>query len=93
MTIIERGQINEIYNVAGNLQQKNKDTVKKVINNFFNNEYNWVEHVDLAYVREGQDVRYGLNDEKLRALGWNNKKSFDEEIPKLVEYYKQNFKW
>tara|TARA_R100000808_G_C2153057_1_gene162902 strand:+ start:3131 stop:4129 length:999 start_codon:yes stop_codon:yes gene_type:complete len=93
ITIIERGEINEIYNVAGNLQQKNKETVKKVINNFFGSDYNWEEHVDFSYVREGQDVRYALNDQKLRALGWTNKKNFDDEISDLVEYYKQNFKW
>ena len=93
IAIIERGEINEIYNVAGNLQQKNKETVKKVINNFFDSDYNWEEHVDFSYVREGQDVRYALNDQKLRALGWTNKKNFDDEISNLVEYYKQNFKW
>jgi len=93
ISIIERGQINEIYNVAGNLQQKNKDAVRKIINIFHNNEYNWEEFVDLSYVREGQDVRYALNDNKLRALGWDNQKNFDKELPKLVEYYKHNFKW
>ena len=93
MTIIEKGSINEIYNVAGNLQQANRDTVKKIINTFFENKYNWEEYVDLSYVREGQDVRYALNDEKLRALGWNNQKDFDNELPTLIQYYKQNFKW
>ena len=64
-----------------------------MINNFFGSDYNWEEHVDFSYVREGQDVRYALNDQKLRALGWTNKKNFDDEISDLVEYYKQNFKW
>jgi dTDP-glucose 4,6-dehydratase len=93
MTIIEKGTVNEIYNVAGNLQQANRDTVKKIINTFFENKYNWEEYVDLSYVREGQDVRYALNDEKLRELGWDNKKNFDDELPTLIQYCKQNFKW
>jgi len=93
VTIIKKGEVDEIYNVAGNLQQKNKDTVRKVINNFHGNEYNWEDFIDLSYVREGQDVRYALNDDKLRSLGWNNQKNFDEELPKLIDYYKNNFKW
>ena len=93
IAIIEEGRTNEIYNVSGNLQQKNKDTVRKIINNFYENKYNWEDFVDFSYVREGQDVRYALNDDKLRALGWTNQKNFDEEIPKLVEYYKHNFRW
>tara|TARA_R110000824_G_scaffold185997_9_gene367090 strand:- start:2784 stop:3596 length:813 start_codon:yes stop_codon:yes gene_type:complete len=93
LAIIEKGQINEIYNVAGNLQQKNKDTVRKIINNFHGREYNWSDFVDLSYIREGQDVRYALDDKKLRGLGWTNTKNFDEELPSLIEYYKENFKW
>jgi len=93
LAIIEKGQINEIYNVAGNLQQQNRDTVRKIINNFHGREYNWRDFVDLSYVREGQDVRYALDDKKLRDLGWTNTKNFDEELPGLIEYYKQNFKW
>ena len=49
--------------------------------------------MDLSYVREGQDVRYALNDRKLRKLGWSPKKKFDEEIGSIVDYYKRNFKW
>jgi dTDP-D-glucose 4,6-dehydratase len=43
--------------------------------------------------RDGQDVRYALDDSKLRSLGWNPKKKFNEEIPKIVKYYKNKFIW
>ena len=33
------------------------------------------------------------DDDKLRELGWKPKKVFHEELPKIVEYYKNNFKW
>ena len=93
MSIIDSGTVNEIYNVAGGFEQKNIDTVLKVIDNFHESEYKWEEHVDFSYSREGQDVRYALNDDKLRALGWTPKKKFDEEIYDIVQYYKQNFIW
>jgi dTDP-glucose 4,6-dehydratase len=34
--------------------------------------------------RVGQDVRYSLDDTKIRALGWSPRKSFDEELKKIV---------
>ena len=51
------------------------------------------DYVDLSYSRVGQDVRYALNDNKLRNLGWKPKCVFDKELPKIVEYYKLNFIW
>ena len=91
--VIDSGITNEIYNVAGGFEQKNIDTILKVIDNFFEEGYKWEEHIDFSYSREGQDVRYALNDDKLRALGWTPKKDFNKEIYDIVQYYKKNFIW
>ncbi|MAL15720.1 MAG: hypothetical protein CL554_20140 [Algoriphagus sp.] len=93
ITIIQSGLKNEIFNVAGVFEQKNIDTVKKIINNFFNQEVAYEDYLDLSYERLGQDVRYALNDKKLRDLGWIPKKEFDLELKDIVKFYKQNFKW
>ena len=93
VTIIESGKKNEIYNIAGGFEQKNKITIKKIVNHYFKDQRDYLDYVDLGYKRQGQDVRYALNDDKLRSLGWSPQKSFDEEIPKLVEFYKNNFRW
>ena len=92
LSIIDSGKVNEIYNVAGGFEQQNIDTVKKIIKSY-NPEYNWEDHVDFSYSREGQDVRYALHDDKLRSLGWSAKKNFDNEIQAIVDYYKDNFIW
>ena len=91
--IIESGAVNEIYNVAGGFEQKNIETARKIIKCFKGTDENYTANLNLEYKREGQDVRYALNDNKLRALGWSPKKKFDDELPKIVEYYKNNFKW
>lgn len=98
ITVIESRNVNEIYNVAGGFEQTNLETTRKVINCFFNNDVNiqydsWYNLLDLKHTREGQDVRYALNDEKLRKLGWKPKKTFDDEINNIVQYYKNNFRW
>ena len=41
----------------------------------------------------GEDVRYSLDDSRLRALGWKNAKNFDSELSLIVEYYKNKFTW
>tara|TARA_R110000751_G_scaffold110236_1_gene207740 strand:+ start:28 stop:978 length:951 start_codon:yes stop_codon:yes gene_type:complete len=93
ISIIESGNYNEIYNVAGGFEQKNLDTVKKIIKCYYGNCDKFYDLIDLNHKREGQDVRYALNDNKIRILGWQPKKSFDQELPKIIKYYKQNFKW
>ena len=93
-TIINSGVKNEIFNIAGNIEQKNIDTVTKIIDCFYSDKVdNYAEFLDLGYERPGQDVRYALNDQKIRNLGWNAVKVFDEEIVKIVNFYKKDFKW
>ena len=103
--IIEHGVKNEIYNICGGYEQSNFDTVSKIIRLMhpkditleeefphFKQNVN-VKYLDLSYSRQGQDVRYALNDDKLRSLGWEPKAVFDKELPAIVEYYKENFIW
>ena len=96
--IVESGVVNEIFNVEGGFEQKNKDTVRKIINSYYNSSYD-IEYEDmdslleLSYKRAGQDVRYSVDDTKLRNLGWKPEKVFDEEIDSIVEYYKHHFRW
>lgn len=92
MAIIDSGNVNEIYNVAGGFEQTNAETVRKIITAHHSTD-NWEQYVDFSYSRQGQDVRYALNDDKLRSLGWKPKKIFDEEIASIVEHYKANFIW
>jgi dTDP-glucose 4,6-dehydratase len=92
ITIIESGVQNEIYNIAGGFEQSNFDTVRKVIYEY-NNDENIIDYLDLSYSRVGQDVRYALDDSKLRSLGWEPKKIFDTELPNIVKYYKEKFIW
>ena len=98
VTIIESNVQNEIYNIAGGFEQANVDTVRKVVREYMgkkapNNGEFWMEYVDLSFSRKGQDVRYALNDNKLRDLGWGPQKNFDQELPHIIEYYKEKFIW
>ena len=104
ITIIESGVKNEIYNICGGYEQSNLETVAKIItlcrhtNKAMDTEFpisleGSGQYLDLSYSRQGQDIRYALNDDKLKALGWEPVTIFDKELPDIVEYYKNNFIW
>ena len=92
--IIEADVQNEIYNITSRFEQKNIDTVKKILNLYLKDDiYNIDSYVDFGYKRDGQDIRYSVDDSKLRNLGWEETADFDKEIKYIVEHYRNNFIW
>lgn len=91
--IIESEVENEIYNICGGFEQSNLDTVKKIL--IFNNlDLKDIDkYIDWSCNRPGQDVRYALDDSKLRNLGWKPKKQFDIELKSIMNYYENKFIW
>jgi dTDP-glucose 4,6-dehydratase len=92
ITIINSNVKNEIYNICGGFEQSNKVTTEKIIKEYFGNS-DYSSYINTDYKRQGQDVRYALDDSKLRSLGWEPKAVFDEELKDIVEYYKNKFIW
>jgi dTDP-glucose 4,6-dehydratase len=92
--IIEHDDLskNQIYNICGGFEQKNIDTVKKIIL-AVTGKTEYDRYIDASLVRPGQDLRYALDDSKLRRLGWYPTKKFDDELPKIIHYYKHKFIW
>ena len=91
ITIVESGISNEIFNISGNYEEKNIEVVKKIIKMF--NGDTVIEPYVTEMVRPGQDLRYAIDDSKLKALGWKPQAEFDTELEKIVQYYKANFVW
>ena len=67
-------------------QTKNAMTVGDAIHTFEN-------YIDFNFERPGADLRYSIDDSKLRSLGWEPKADFDNELGEIVQYYKDNFIW
>lgn len=91
ITMIQSGVKNEIYNICGGFEQSNIETVKKILN--ISGYSNIEDYIDFSYNRNGQDVRYALDDSKLRNLGWEPIKIFDDELSDIVTYYNNKFIW
>jgi dTDP-glucose 4,6-dehydratase len=97
--LYEKACRNNIYNIQSDYEQTNFVTVTKIINAYFMGAINidipdYNEHIDYKYDRPGQDVRYSISCESIKNYGWSPQKNFDEEIIKLVNYYKKRkWKW
>ena len=50
-------------------------------------------YFNLDIKRPGQDVRYSIDDTKLKNLGWKPKAVFEVELAKIVQYHSQTFVW
>lgn len=87
LTMMEKGEMNSIYNVHGNCELRNIEVLRKLAAVLGVPESE-------AFVaipnRVGQDVRYSLDDSRMQALGWKPTKNFDEEIRKIA--FEDDFK-
>jgi dTDP-glucose 4,6-dehydratase len=94
LTIIDSQRVNEIFNISGNTELPNKEVIKKILHIYFgaNKDDNWLDYV-VDSKRHGQDVRYSINDDKLKQLGWAPQADFHVELENIVEYYKNTFIW
>lgn len=97
LAIIRSGNENEIYNVSGNYEDTNINVIRKIVNCWLGRpltqEIDLTLYADLEFSRSGQDVRYSLDDSKIKTIGWRPRKVFDIELPDIVRYYRNHFTW
>lgn len=90
--IIEKDITNEIFNISGNYEDQNINVAKKIVK-AMNLKSKPEDYLNLNIKRPGQDVRYAINDNKLKDLGWAPKANFNLELKNIVKYYRQHFIW
>lgn len=82
LTVIDRGERNTIYNVGGGCELQNIEVLRAIAGLLGIPEGDaWVSYED----RSGQDVRYSLDDSRIKALGWAPTRDFHTELARIVE--------
>lgn len=81
LTIIDKGDTNTVYNVQADIELANIEVLQRIAKIL-----NIPEKEAIISVpnRVGQDVRYSMDDSRLRSLGWAPKRLFDKELEKIV---------
>ncbi len=81
LTVLEAGEIDAIYNVSGDLHLRNIEVLRKIAGILEVPEAEaWMPVAD----RSGQDVRYSIDDRRIRDLGWRPMRDFDQELAKII---------
>lgn len=94
LQVIDSSVHNSIFNISGNAELPNYRVIQKILGLYFgtNMDNCWEEYI-METQRQGQDVRYSIDDSKLKALGWQPQADFDTELKSIVEHYRNNFVW
>ena len=86
--ILQKGRLGETYCIGGE-EKSNLEITKKILA-LLGKDDSFIEYVEH---RLGHDFRYAIDDTKVKALGWNPEKSFDERLKETVNWYKENEWW
>jgi dTDP-glucose 4,6-dehydratase len=87
--LLRQGEAGEIYNIAAGEEHENIELTRLV-----------VEHLDVdsslvrtVEDRAGHDRRYSLDTSKLRSLGWDPRRDWEEGIRATIDWYRDNRDW
>ena len=89
--LMENGSIGQCYNVTGEEEVSNLD-LALMIAKFMGKELKY-EMVDFHSSRPGHDLRYGLNGDKMKKMGWVLPYTFHEHLEKTVKWTMENLEW
>lgn len=79
------------YNIAGEKQLDNLE-LAKLIADLMGKELKY-KLVNFHHTRSGHDPHYGLDDSKIKALGWKPPVSFEESLKNVVQWQMNNKQW
>lgn len=87
--VLFNGKIGEVYNSGSGQECSVMELAKRIITHLKPGEKleDWIEYIE---DRHFNDKRYLICSEKIKQLGWSQQISFDEGLPQVIEWYKQN---
>ena len=86
LTIYNKGNINEIYNIANLEHIKIIDLAKLLIRKLHNTD-KYDDYIKYIPDRNFNDFRYLINSNKLKKLGWSTKVNFEEGLEETIKYF------
>jgi len=87
--VLHQGQIGEAYNVGPDREPTNIEMAQRLLD-LLGKPHSLIRHVT---DRPGHDRRYSLDCTKLKALGWQNRYTFEQALAETVRLYVANEWW
>ena len=89
--LLEKAKSGEIYNIVGEREVNNLELaqfISKVIGRPLNYEL-----VSFHASRPGHDLRYALSEKKLKSMGWELPKIFEQSLKRTIKWILENKRW
>jgi len=87
--IIHRGTPGEVYNIGANEEIPNIEVAERIVALLGKSK----SLIRLVSDRPGHDLRYALDCQKIRNLGWKPERDFAGGLEQTVRWYQQNSEW
>jgi dTDP-glucose 4,6-dehydratase len=87
--VLRQGTVGEIYNIGAGNERTNREITDRLLG-ILGKDESRVEYVE---DRLGHDRRYSIATDKVAALGWRARRSFDEALEETVRFYTDNRAW
>lgn len=88
-SVLHKGEPGSAYNVGGGNEKTNIEITKAILS-ILGKPESLIKYVT---DRPGHDVRYALDCEKTKALGWSPRHEFDEGLESTVRWYVEHEGW
>ena len=89
--ILEHGTLGQRYNITSGVEYDNLEIAQKIAA-YMNKELKF-KFVNFHEDRPGHDLRYDLNGNKLRELGWVQEIGFEESLKQTIDWTLENQEW
>jgi dTDP-glucose 4,6-dehydratase len=87
--VLRRGAIGEIYNIGAGNELTNREITDRLLAALGKDE----SSVDYVEDRKGHDRRYSIATDKVAALGWTPRRTFDEALELTIDFYRTRTDW
>jgi dTDP-glucose 4,6-dehydratase len=87
--VLREGEAGEIYNVGAGEEHENVELTQLILSHL-EADPSLVRHVE---DRAGHDRRYSLDTTKIRGLGWEPRRTWEDGIRSTIDWYRENRDW
>lgn len=90
LTVLEKGELGEVYNIGGNNEKANIEIVKLIIKELGKTE----DLIEYVKDRPGHDRRYAIDNTKITTkLGWSPSYTFEQGMAETIQWYLSHEAW
>ncbi|MGJ4849230.1 dTDP-glucose 4,6-dehydratase [Bacillota bacterium Meth-B3] len=87
--VLRAGRPGEVYNVGGGCERENIQVVRDILRALGQSE----RSITFVADRPGHDLRYAVDSEKLRRMGWQPQIPFEQGLNDTVRWYLEHRDW